>query len=160
VARSASRLHRPRQEAPAEARRARRPLAPPTLQQQLLSPPPHRVGTGAKPRADDVPGVVMQPYPHGHRRASSRHAAPSLSCRSMAPPSSCAASTNTIPVRWSSAARARWRHLHLHQSPQWRYEPRTTSLPSGLAVQGSFLTSAISVNSTFHKASVQPQRIL
>jgi hypothetical protein len=117
VARSASRLHRPRQEAPAEARRARRPLAPPTLQQQLLSPPPHRVGTGAKPRADDVPGAVVQPYPHGHRRASSRHAAPSLSCRSMAPPSSCAASTNTIPVRWSSAARARWRHLPYIRAP-------------------------------------------
>jgi hypothetical protein len=62
------------------------PLAPPPLQQQLLSPPPpHRIGTGAKPRADDVPGAVVQPYSHGHRRASSRHTAPSLSCRSMDP---------------------------------------------------------------------------
>jgi hypothetical protein len=76
------------------------------------------------------------------------------------PPSSCAASTYTILVRWSSAAIAHWRHLHLHQSSQWRFEPRTTSLPSGLAVQGSFLTSAISVNSTSHRASFQPQHIL
>jgi hypothetical protein len=61
------------------------PLAPPPLQQQLLSPPPHHVGTGAKPCADDVPGAVVQPYPHGHRRASSRHMALSLLCRSMDP---------------------------------------------------------------------------